>query len=177
MTFDWFMHFCRDILSSRFTHFFRRFFEIEKWNPQTFLLLECMPLPPSPNHNFQAEINSFLLFFKRKDWRIVSVVELTNRTCLCLAFTVVATSYKPVNNRQCTLLRSPWHWTLHQRFFFEIYNCCMFYERSDNGLTSCATRNVVTLRHVIILHWAVAFVCLLHILHQQRAPLLSKNII
>ena len=42
MTFDWFTHFCREISSSRFTHFFRRFFEIEKWNPQTFLLLECM---------------------------------------------------------------------------------------------------------------------------------------
>ena len=27
---------------SRFTHFFRRFFESEKQNPQTFSLLECM---------------------------------------------------------------------------------------------------------------------------------------
>ena len=30
------------IFLSRFTHFFRRFFETEKQNPQTFLLLECM---------------------------------------------------------------------------------------------------------------------------------------
>ena len=33
---------CCEILSSRFTHFFRRFFETGKQNPQTFSLLECM---------------------------------------------------------------------------------------------------------------------------------------
>ena len=31
------------LLSVNFTHFFRRFLETEKWNPQTFSLLECMP--------------------------------------------------------------------------------------------------------------------------------------
>ena len=34
---------CREILPSEFTHFFRRFLETEKQNPQTFSLLECMP--------------------------------------------------------------------------------------------------------------------------------------
>ena len=29
-------------MTSEFTHFFRRFLEIEKWTPQTFSLLECM---------------------------------------------------------------------------------------------------------------------------------------
>ena len=42
-TFYWFTHFCRKILMSRFTHFFRKVFMTEKWNPQTFSLLECMP--------------------------------------------------------------------------------------------------------------------------------------
>ena len=34
--------FVANFLLLRFTHFFRRFFETEKQNPQTFILLECM---------------------------------------------------------------------------------------------------------------------------------------
>ena len=42
LKFYWFTHFSRKILLSQFTHFFRRFFEAEKQNPQSFALLECM---------------------------------------------------------------------------------------------------------------------------------------
>ena len=42
--FLWFTHFWRKILSWEFTHFFRRFFQTEKQNPQTFLLFGCMLL-------------------------------------------------------------------------------------------------------------------------------------
>ena len=42
--FDWFMHFCRKILSWGFAHFFRRIFWPEKQNPQTLSLFGCMDL-------------------------------------------------------------------------------------------------------------------------------------
>ena len=41
-TFYWFTYVYREILMSKFTHFFRRFFVTEKQTPQTVSLLECM---------------------------------------------------------------------------------------------------------------------------------------
>ena len=42
--FWWFTHFRRKILSSRIMHFFRKLFQTEKQDPQTFSFLENMPV-------------------------------------------------------------------------------------------------------------------------------------